>query len=149
MDITLLLKSFIILVILLGIALVFFLSHNKKTKKKKTTKENLPKTSQTKEVVLDFDAYMAIIKNRKSDTQALQEAVDNIIKHYGKIPPKLGIRLPDDYYRYEEILLRLCRHKNTNKDVIISFYKRLLKQNPNYTKEINDALTKGLNSLGV
>jgi hypothetical protein len=147
MDVTLLLKYFIGLVILLSIALFFFLysRSNKKKQIEIKEKKSKPKKIEFKE----FDEYLSIIKNKATDTQTLQQTVDDILKYYGTIPAKLGIRVHPEYYKYEEVLLRLCRHKNTNKNIIISFYKQLLKKNPKYAKEINDALTKGLNSLGM
>jgi len=89
------------------------------------------------------------VRNRQSTTQELQETLALILKYHGTIPNKLGIRVNPEFDKYSEVLLRLCRHPNTNKDLIINFDKELEKRNPEYIKEINDALTKGLNSRGV
>jgi hypothetical protein len=72
-----------------------------------------------------------------------------ILKYYGHIHEKLGIRSHPDFDIYMEILIIICRHPNTNKDIIIKFDKELTRLNPSYKAEINEALTKGLNSRGV
>ena len=89
-----------------------------------------------------------VIKNKNSSTQELQEALDLIIKYHGKIHPKLGMRAHPDFDIYADIIFRICRHPSTTKEVIINFDRSLEKLNPDYNKEINDALTKGLNSRG-
>jgi hypothetical protein len=48
-----------------------------------------------------------------------------------------------------DILFAICRHPNTNKDIIINFDKELEHLNPEYKKEINEAIAKGLNSRGA
>ena len=150
MDIVLLIKSIIGLVSVL-LVLVFFLVYVPKyTKKQKPTgKKSQNKTdTQLPEKIPTFVELMCVIKNKNSSTQELAKALDTIIKEYGDIPPKMGVRVHPEFYKYGEIILRICRHKQTNKDIIIKFYKELLKRNPSYAKEIDDSLTKGLNSLG-
>jgi len=145
-DIILLAKSFIGLVAILGI-LVFLLFY-KPSKAEKKQKE--VKKAPTKK----YDAYesledlVAVIRNRKSSTKELQVALDKVIKYHGTIHKKLGVRLHPDFNLYGEILLRICRHPHTNKDLILNFDRELEKKNPDYVKDINDFLTKGLNSRG-
>ena len=148
MDILFLIKSFIVLILLLGIFVFFLLSRPKK-KKENTTPLTQEKKNKEKTLFCEFDDFLAVIKNRQSSSTDLQNALNGILKYHGTIPTKLGIRLHPEFYKYSEVMLRLCRHKNTNKDLIIHFYKQLSKMNPSYAKEINDALTKGINSLGV
>ncbi len=152
MQISLLIKIFIILVILLVIG-VFALVYYSKAKKKKNSlkkkKATSPKRKDAHEPTHSFKELVRIIKRPESTTKDLEFAVENILKFYPKIPAKLGARLHPEYYEYAEVILRLCRHKHTNKTIIITLYKGLVKHNPSYAKEINDALTKGLNSLGV
>jgi len=62
---------------------------------------------------------------------------------------KLGLRTHPDFDTYMDILFTICRHPNTNKDIIIKFDKELSRLNPEYKKEINEAITKGLNSRRV
>ncbi len=97
----------------------------------------------------DLNSLADIIKNKKSDVPKLAYALDLIIKHHGKVHKKLGIRAHPDFDIYMDILFTLCRHTNANKDLIINFDRELEKLNPEYKQEINEAITKGLNSRGI
>jgi len=59
------------------------------------------------------------------------------------------MRAHPDFDIYMEILFTICRHPNTNKDIVIKFDRELGRLNPEYKKEINEAITKGLNSRRV
>ena len=148
MDIVLLVKSIVGLVVILGILILifFYIPSKKKTepkKQKSQSKESPPKKDNKLKDLLQ------IIRNKNATTEDLAEALDLVIKHYGHIHAKLGLRTHPDFDIYSEILLRICRHPNTNKDIIIKFDKALEERNPDYVREINDSLTKGLNSRGI
>ena len=148
MEVTLLVKSIVGLVVILGILIFIFLytqavkKEKKKLKKQSVTKKREDESSHSLEDLLE------IIRNKRSTTAELKEALDLIIKYHGHIHPKLGVRTHPDFDIYSEILLRICRHPNTSKDIIIKFDRELEKLNPQYVREINDSLTKGLNSRG-
>jgi len=145
-DIVLLIKSIVGLVVILSILLfLFFYSPKSKVPlKKKPHSEPLPQRKK-----FDWDTILKIIKNKKSSAQELAEAVDLLLKYHGTIPKKLGLRAHPEFDLYSEIILRLCRHPNTNKNLVLKLDRELEKKNPEYNREINDALTKGLNSRGV
>ncbi|QOP44829.1 hypothetical protein [Sulfurimonas paralvinellae] len=148
MDIVLLIKSIMGLVVILGILIVFFLympfGKEQKTQKKKVyTQPSKPKPKH------ELKELLSVIRDKNATNQQLSEALDAIIKYHGHIPSKLGIRCHPDFDIYSEILLRICRHPNTDKDIIVNFDKELEKRNPEYVREINDSLTKGLNSRGI
>ncbi|WP_457748467.1 hypothetical protein [Sulfurimonas sp.] len=147
MDIVLLIKSIATLSAILGILifLYFYLSHAKKLPQKNPAK----KTQQIHEVEPNFNTLLEIIKDTKSTTQELKEAVDLILKYYGKIPKKLGIRAHPKFEIYSELLLRICHHPNTNKNIILKLDRELEKLNPEYKLELEDSLTKGLNTRGM
>jgi len=152
MEITLLVKSIAGLVVILGILIFLFLYSlsNKRAKAKKEAKKaKKSQPAKQKSTHYKLEDLVAVIRNKKSTTKELQEALDLIIKNYGHIHPKLGIRTHPDFDIYAEVLLRICRHPNTTKDIIIKFDRELEKLNPEYVREINDALTKGLNSRGL
>jgi hypothetical protein len=109
--------------------------------------ENLESENKHKDI--GFDALRAIIKNKQSSSKELKEALDLILKHHGIVSKKLGLRPHPDFDVYMDILFTICRHPNTNKSIIVNFDKELLKLNPEYKSEINDAITKGLNSRGA
>ncbi|HFB53983.1 MAG TPA: hypothetical protein ENJ67_04555 [Sulfurimonas autotrophica] len=149
MDIVLLMKSIMGLVVILGILIMFFL-YTPTTKKKKPEKKKKAYTQESKaKPKHELKDLLEVIRNKNSTTEQLSEALDDIIKYHGHIHPKLGIRCHPDFDIYSEILLRICRHPNTTKDIIIKFDKELERQNPEYVREINDSLTKGLNSRGM
>jgi len=153
MDIVLLLKSIAGLVALLALLIFFLLYRSKKKKQNKSSaKSSSAKKSYVSESKVtqkhDMPTLLGIIRNKKSTTQELQKALELVIKYHGNIPKKLGLRSHPEFDNYAEIILRICRHPNTNKDIIIYFDRELEKLNPDYAKEINDTLTKGLNSRG-
>jgi len=149
-DILVLLKSIAGLSVILGILLFIFLYSpaGKKESKKKQKKKNYTSPTPQK-VQTDWDSLIKVIRDKKSTAQELGKALELILKYHRTIPKKLGIRVNPEFDKYSEVLLRLCRHPNTSKELIIGFDKELERRNPEYVKEINDSLTKGLNSRGV
>jgi len=149
MDIVLLVKSIAGLSAILFLLLLFFIYTSKNKKNKRETKQKSYKPPTPPRPKYDWDILMKTLRNREATSQELQETLALILKYHGTIPNKLGIRVNPEFYKYSEVLMRLCRHPNTNKKLIIDFDRALEKKNPEYIREINDALTKGLNSLGV
>ncbi len=150
MEIDLVIKSIMGLVALLALLmfLLFLPSSKKKTKKQKTVKKEIKKVVK-EPINTDIKQLKDIIKNKKTKAPQLQETLDLIIKYHGKIHVKLGIRAHPDFDIYENILFTICRHPNANKDMIVKFDKELVGLNQNYKKDINEAITKGLNSRRV
>ncbi|NPA65640.1 MAG: hypothetical protein GXO11_02035 [Epsilonproteobacteria bacterium] len=152
MDIGLLIKSIAGLVaILIVLILIFVLPARKKKakqKKEQAEKEKVKKQKKKYEPIPTFDELLKIVKNQESSTEDLQKAIDLIIKYHSKIPPKLGIRAHPDFDKYVALIIFLVRHKNTNKDLILSLDRALRKNNPSYEPELNNALSKALNSRG-
>ena len=150
MEITLLIQSIMGLVVILAL-LMFLFIYSQNTKKSKV--KNIPKkkktTTSTRKEPMDLVSLSKIIKNKQSSSKELKDALDMILKNYGRIHKKLGARPHPDFDIYMEILMKICKHPNTNKDIIIGFDKELEILNPDYKKEINQAITKGLNSRGV
>ena len=147
MEITVLVQSIIGLVIILGI-LVFLLSSpfEKKNKKNKSSDKKFVSKAQVK---TDFEYLKGIIENTESSRQELADTLVLIIKYHGTMHKKLGMLAHPDSNAYMDVLFKVCRHKNANKDMIVKFNYDLEKLNPGYKKEINDALMRGLNSRGV
>ncbi|MDD2906205.1 MAG: hypothetical protein PHH41_00480 [Sulfurimonas sp.] len=151
MELTLLIKSVMGLVVILGV-LVFVLvisSRNKKAKLLLTPENSEEKTAHIARVQTDMPTLLAIIKNKKSSSKELGDALDLVLKYHGTIHPKLGSRTHPDFDVYMEILFTICRHPQTNKDIILNFDRELEKKNPEYKIEINEAIAKGLNSRGA
>ncbi len=151
MDIELIIKSVVGLVVLLTLLIVLFIipSRNKKKRSRDQKKSVKPAEKKEKEEILSFDELRAIVRRRSTTTEELQKAIDQIVKHYSKIHPKLGIRNHPDFDKYVDLIVHLVRHKNTNKDLVLQLDRALTQNNPEYRAELNDTLSKALNSRGM
>jgi len=144
MDIILLIKSALGLSILLAILIYLFFSKGKKKKVvKKKPKKVKPKTPT------DLKYLASIIKNRETTTELLQETLDLVFKYHADIPRKIGTNNHPNFVMYEDIIFAICRHPNTNSKIVSGFTSSLEKRNEQYRSQINNALTKGLNSRGI
>ncbi len=149
MEITLLVKSILGLVVVLGLLIFLLILPGKTKKTQKKSGEKTLKTPVTKELEPTLEDLRKVIKNKKSTEAELKEALETVIKKYGKVHKKLGLRAHPDFDIYMDMLFTICRHPNTNKDIIVQFDRDLGRLNPEYKKEINEAITKGLNSRGI
>ena len=146
MELTLLIQSAMGLLVVLGL-LVFVLILAPKPKKKEVVKKVVQEQKAKPKTDLEF--LRTIVKNRKSATLELKEALDLVLKYHGKIHKKLGLRPHPESQIYMDILFSICRHPNANKDIIVNFDKELGRLNPDYKKDLHDAMMRGLNSRGV
>lgn len=138
------------LLIVLVVLIFLIVKPNEEITRTITTKLSVPEPfEETKVKERDFESLKKIIKNKKSSAKQLEEALDLIIKHHGNIHPRLGVRAHPDFDRYMDILFTICRHKNATSKMIVKFDKELAALNPDYVKDINDAITRGLNSRGA
>jgi predicted transcriptional regulator len=146
MDIVFILKTLAGLIVILALLVLLFVYPAKKREIKKAAKKKQPKKSTTECNLKDI---IVLLKNKQTEQKELEEAIACMVKYHAKIPNKLGIRAHPDFDMYEEIILRLCNHPSTNKDIILKLDRALQKQNPTYTHELNNALSKGLNARGM
>ncbi|ABB43322.1 hypothetical protein Suden_0041 [Sulfurimonas denitrificans DSM 1251] len=150
METELIVKSIMGLIALLSLLVFFlFLEPNKDKKKPNSNSKVVVDRDEVESEETNLDALVAIIKNKKSDSKKLSFALDMILKHHGTFHKKMGVRAHKDFDIYMDVLFTLCRHPNTNKDLIINFDKELARLNPDYKQEINNAISKGLNSRGI
>ncbi|WP_324171858.1 hypothetical protein [Sulfurimonas sp.] len=154
MEITLLIKTVMGLIVLLAILMFLLFVPSTKKSKEKAQKKNTSFTSgspvvKTESTNTSLEYLRSIIKKKKSTTAELKNALELIIKHHGIVHEKLGERAHPDFDIYMDILFTICRHPNTNKDILLTFDRSLAKLNPAYKKEINEAMTKGLTSRRV
>jgi hypothetical protein len=150
MDIAFFLKALAGLLVILVLLLTLFVYPSRKKEQKRSKKrEKIVSTEKKTLTKYSLSDILALIKDKNSSTDMLKEAVEMLVKYHAKIPNKLGIRANPDFDIYEEIILRLCRHQNTNKDIILKLDRALQKENPSYARELNNALTKGLNARGI
>lgn len=150
MDIVLLVKSVVGLAIILGFLILILVLPQRREKKREEERKKEEENREKKEFDdTSFEKLYAIIKHRASTTGELQSALELLIKYHPTIHKKLGIRAHPESDVYMDIIFKLCRHKNTNKNITIAFISQLEKSNPEYKKEINDAMMRGLNSRGI
>jgi len=157
MNIELIIQSVMGLVALLALLLFFlFLTSKNSSDKKVPKKKELKKKTETKtdrsktiEMPTDLESLRSIVKDKKSTASELRKALELIIKYHGTIHPKLGLRAHPDFDPYMDVLFTICRHPHADKDMIIYFDRELGRLNPEYKQDINEAMTKGLNSRRV
>jgi len=155
MDIELIIKSVMGLVGLLALLLfLLFLTSNNSSKKKdlnnkKPKNQNQKPKSTQQSMPSDLESLRAIVKDKSSTTPQLRQALELIIKYHGTIHTKLGLRAHPDFDPYMDILFTICRHPNADKNMIVTFDRELGRLNPEYKQDINEAITKGLNSRRV
>jgi len=148
METTLLVKSIIGLSVLFGFLVVMLVLNSRKKKRLQAKEQEKKQEKSQKDPYISLNDLYKVIRKRSSSVEELKEALDMIIKHHGKIHSRVGSKSHADMDIYAAIMFTLCRHPNVNKDLIINFDRELEKLNPEYVKEINDALEKGLNSRG-
>ncbi|MEN8302883.1 MAG: hypothetical protein ABFQ64_02280 [Campylobacterota bacterium] len=148
MELTLLIQSAMGLLIILGF-LVFILVLAPKPKKKEVPKSKKVVQEQKTKSRRDLEFVRTVVKNRESTIEELQEALALVVKYHGAIPKKLGLRSHPESQIYMDILFNICRHPNTNKDIIVVFDRELGRLNPDYKKDLHDAMMRGLNSRGI
>ena len=146
MELTLLVKSILGLCVLLVVLVFILYLPAKETKKKRKINK---KILQKEKIDFTLEHLRTIVKNPNATAKEIQSALELVIKYHGKMHAKLGLRPHPESDIYMDILFKAARHKNIDTKTLIWFNKELEKRNPEYKKEINDALMRGLNSRGL
>ncbi len=94
----------------------------------------------------NFDHLVAKIKKTSSEEGDLRDAAEKILKYYGTIKPKRGVVPDKDFRRYAEVIFAICSHPNTTKEVVLMFDRGLVERNPEYAREIDEMLNRGLSA---
>ena len=152
MEVELIIESIMGLVGLLGLLILFlFIAPSSEEQKAQDIEPEEPIVEVASEPSMDTDleSLRDVIKDKESPTEKLREALELIIEYHGTVHTKLGIRAHPDFDIYAEVLFRICRHPNADKDMIIKFDRDLGRLNPEYKEDINEAMTRGLTSRRV
>lgn len=139
----------VVIVVLLTIVLILVATFIMMRSGGRKSDRPVGKKAETKKVARSFDVLAGIIKAKESSASDLKSALDEIITHHGKIKERLGTTPHPDFKRYAGVILAICRHGNTSKELILSFDKSLSSKNPKYRRDIDEAVQKGLNSRGM
>jgi len=125
MDVFLAIGAF--LVVLLFVLLILLILNAKKKKAQAVQKKKV--------AVIDLATLVNKIKSKTTSALELKENLELVLKFHGNI---------DDFSVYEKVLFAITLHPNTNKNLILYFEKELARRNPEYKKQISDAVMDAL-----
>ena len=97
---------------------------------------------------LSFEQISQIFVDNESSKEEFLAAIEQLIRHHGKIHAKLGDLPHPDFKRYKELIIKLCKNTQADKDVIIALNQKLRALNMKYAFEIDEAVSKGIEGRG-
>ena len=97
---------------------------------------------------LSFEEISYIFAHSESSVEDLKDAIEQLIRHHGKIHAKLGDLPHPDFKRYLSLIINLCKNPRADKDIIISLDQKLRTKNPKYGLDIDEAVNKGISARG-
>ena len=97
---------------------------------------------------LSFEEIKALFSHKHSSKAELKEAIEQLVRHHGKIHAKLGDLIHPDFKRYLELIISLCKNPQADKELILSLDQKLRIKNPKYSLEIDEAVNKGIAARG-
>ncbi len=133
-------KIILVLIVVLSV-LIVVLFLRQKSKKAESKQQN-------NDECITFECLINNLKDRKSSQSKLERTIELLIKHHGNISHQIDNKTHSDFEKYKEIFLLLCTHKNATTAMILGFDRELAKLNPEYKKDINEAIAKGLKARG-
>ncbi len=148
---TLIIILIILLLILIPLLLSYLVYPDEKVNKHLP---NLPKKIKKEEPViskneiLSFEEIATIFSHKKSTKEDLLRAIEQLIRHHGKIQAKLGDLPHPDFKRYLTLIIELCNNPQVDKDIIVSLDNKLRTKNPKYGMNIDEAINKGIARRG-
>jgi hypothetical protein len=114
--------------------------------------DNAPKKDEKpvidKNKILSFEEIRVLFSHRDSSKAELKEAIEQLVRHHGKIHAKLGDLVHPDFKRYLELIISLCKTPQADKELILSLDQKLRVKNPKYGLEIDEAVNKGIAARG-
>lgn len=142
-----------ILLILLLILIPLLLSYivypdTKVTQHLPIQKKETKSPAISKDTPLSFEEIQRILTHKESSKEDLREAIEQLIKHHGKIHAKLGDLPHPDFKRYLALIIALCNNPQADKDIIVALDQKLRTKNPRYGLNIDEATNKGLAGRG-
>lgn len=146
--VTILIILFLLLIPLLISYLVFPAEKEIASVKQDNTPKKGEKPVIDTNKVLSFEEISALFSNSQSSKAELQEAIEQLIRHHGKIHAKLGDLIHPDFKRYLELIISLCKNPQADKELILSLDQKLRIKNPKYGLEIDEAVNKGIAARG-
>ncbi len=138
----------ILLVILIPLLLSYLVFPDEEIAKNIPIKSKVKKPIIKRSEPLSFEEISYIFMHSESSVEDLKDAIEQLIKHHGKIHAKLGDLPHPDYKRYLSLIINLCKNPRADKDIIISLDQKLRAKNPKYALNIDEAINKGISARG-
>ena len=91
-----------------------------------------------------FEDVSYVFGNNNSTKEDFIEAIEQLIRHHGKIHAKMGDIPHSDFKRYENLIMVLCKNSSVDKDAVLILENKLQALNIRYSHEIEEAVRKGL-----
>ena len=146
---TLIIILMILLVLLIPLLLSYIVYPDKKvTKHLKPFKKTKEASAPSPKKQLSFEEIMGIFSNKKSTKEELFDTIEQLVKYHGKIHTKLGDLAHPDFKRYLSAIMALCSHPQADKHLIIALDQKLCAKNPKYSRDIDEAVNKGIAKRG-
>lgn len=146
--VTILIILLLLLVPLLLSYLVFPADKEAVLVKENHTPQKDEKPVIDKNKTLSFEEIRILFSHSQSSKAELKEAIEQLIRHHGKIHAKLGDLIHPDFKRYLELIISLCKNPQADKELILSLDQKLRIKNPKYGLEIDEAVNKGIAARG-
>jgi len=138
----------ILLFLLILILLSYFIYPDEKITKHLPIRKKEKKPAPKRDKPLRFEEIQKIFSYKKSSKEELQEGIEQLVLHHGKIHAKLGDLPHPDFKRYLALIIELCNNPQSDKDIIVSLDQKLQAKNPRYGLDIDEATNKGIASRG-
>lgn len=145
---TLIIILSILLLLLIPLLLSYLVFPDEEVSQETPLKKKIAEPSIPKDKPLTFEEISDIFSHGSSSKDILKEAIEQLIKHHGKIHAKLGDLPHPDYKRYLSLIINLCKNPQADKDIIISLDQKLRTKNPRYGLDIDEAINKGIAGRG-
>lgn len=139
----------VLLIILIPLLLSYLVYPDEKISKHLPGKKKpSKKVIISKDSTLSFEEITQLFIQHESSKDELQEGIEQLVRHHGKIHAKLGDLPHPDFKRYLALIINLCKNPQADKDVILALDQKLRAKNPKYGLEIDEAVNKGIASRG-
>ena len=140
--------SILIVAFSIILSLLIFIYIYKPAKARARVRTEKRATKKEKREVPTFAKLVQKIKMRDTTSEELEKAVRLLLKYYGTIPSKNGIAPSREFKKYAEVIYFVARHPNTTKEIVLFFDKEINAKNPQYHREIDEMLSRGLTARG-
>lgn len=102
------------------------------------------KVDKTPFISKSFKEFANVAFDKRSTAQELAKSALEILRYF----PIVGKEYPPhpkvEFGLYNEYMIALCKHKQTNKETLLHFSKEFNKNNPQYKDALDMTLSKGL-----